>query len=149
MHMFFEEQQGTWYTSAPVSSLHTWHATGMAKPQEVADNVAVLLDMAGSHDGAAETAESAEELALAGKDAADNVEQQEQLNNSNSITASDSSVMSDKSGGAAGRPEKGVVGASAAGGFSADEAAVLAKIRRVLQPVKDVTWPVGLTDNRK
>jgi hypothetical protein len=45
----------------------------------------------------------------------------------------------------AGRREKGATAA----GFSADEAAVLAKMRSVLQPVKDVTWPVGLTDNRK
>lgn len=34
-------------------------------------------------------------------------------------------------------------------GFSEVEQQVLQQIRDILQPVKDVTWPVGLTDNRK
>jgi hypothetical protein len=59
----------------------------MAKPQEVADNVAVLLDMATNPQGAAATA-PAKELAPEGKATADNVEQQEQRNNSSSNGAS-------------------------------------------------------------
>jgi hypothetical protein len=121
--------------------MHAMQPAGMAKPQEVADNVAVLLDMAGRPQGSAATAAAAKVLAPAGKAAADDdVEQQEQLNNSSTIS---DSVMSDKKS-SAGRQEQG-----GAAGFSADEVAVLAKIRSVLQPVKDVTWPVGLTDNRK
>jgi L-galactose dehydrogenase len=34
-------------------------------------------------------------------------------------------------------------------GFSDSEQQVLQQMREILQPVKDVTWPVGLTDNRK
>jgi hypothetical protein len=33
--------------------------------------------------------------------------------------------------------------------LSAAERAVLSEMRMVLQPVKDMTWPVGLTDNRR
>lgn len=33
--------------------------------------------------------------------------------------------------------------------LSAAEQSVLSQMREVLQPVKDMTWPVGLTDNRK
>jgi hypothetical protein len=89
----------------------------MAKPEEVADNVAVLLDMAagGGLNGKAAVGQhpaAAKDLAPASADAANG-------------------------------------SGAAANGLSSEEAAVLGKIRRVLQPVKDMTWPVGLTDNRK
>jgi hypothetical protein len=115
----------------------------MAKPQEVADNVAVMLDMAGRPQGAAAAA-PARDLAPAGKAAAGDAEQQEQPNHSSSSSANAGSVMAED-----GTKENGTKEEGAAAGFSAEEAAVLAEIRSVLQPVKDVTWPVGLTDNRK
>lgn len=49
----------------------------------------------------------------------------------------------------AGGEKSSDVASAAAHGFSEVEQQVLQQVHEILQPVKDVTWPVGLTGNRK
>lgn len=95
----------------------------MANPSEVKDNVGVISDMVGALQGVVD-------LVPAGQ-TGEGIEQQQQQTHNN-----------DSSSGAT---KKKAVPT----GLSAEEQTALSKIREVLQPVKDVTWPVGLTDNRK
>jgi hypothetical protein len=87
----------------------------MARPEEVQDNVATMLDMVGSMQGVVELA-----------------------------PAGDSSTDCDQ-----GQDNSSSHKQAAQSGLSPKERELLARVREVLQPVQDVTWPVGLTDNRK
>jgi hypothetical protein len=117
-------------------AVHTVLTAGMAKPEEVADNVAVIVDMAGSlgHSKAVHKQAGSEALGTYEKQ-----QQEEVINNSSNGTKVANG----------GSPTNGLQRKEvAAMGLSSEEAAVLAQIWQVLQPVKDVTWPVGLSNNR-
>lgn len=94
----------------------------MGSPKEVRDNVQVVLDMVQGAQGVA--------LPPAGEAGGPDGPAQE----GEGADCTDSSS----------RPKQ-----AASGGCSAEEQALLGSVREVLQGVKDVTWPVGLTDNRK
>jgi hypothetical protein len=94
----------------------------MASPAEVKDNARVILDIVGGPQGKVDIAPAGE------------------------VDENSAKTQQPASGAAAGK--NGHKEASSSG-LTADELGVLAKIREVLQPVKDMTWPVGLTDNRK
>lgn len=94
----------------------------MASPAEVKDNASVILDIVGGLQGEVD-------IAPAGEADGDHARDQQPA-----------------SGAAAGQNGHKKAGSS---GLTAQEQGVLGKIREVLQPVKDMTWPVGLTDNRK
>lgn len=91
----------------------------MASPSEVKDNTGVVLGIVGG-------LQSGVDMAPAGE--------------------ADDDHARDHRAGAAGQNGHKKAGSY---GLTAQEQGVLAKIREVLQPVKDMTWPVGLTDNRK
>lgn len=97
----------------------------MARPEEVHDNVATMLEMVGSMQGMVETRP---ELAPAG-DSTDCDQGQDTDSNSHTTPAHHKQA--------------------AQSGLSPTERELLSRVREVLQPVRDVTWPVGLTDNRK
>jgi hypothetical protein len=93
----------------------------MASPAEVKDNAGVILDIVGGLQGEVDMAPAGE--------------------------ADDNHARDQQAGaGAAAQNSHKKAGSS---GLTAREQGVLGKIREVLQPVKDMTWPVGLTDNRK
>lgn len=96
----------------------------MASPAEVKDNASVICDIIGSLQGEVDTAPAG------AADQQDPAQGQNELN-----------------GGAAAQQDGHKTAASS--GLSDEEQAVLAKMREVLQPVRGMTWPVGLTDNRK
>jgi len=98
----------------------------MASPAEVQDNVAVIVEMCRGPEAV---------LDLAPLGEADGQQQQQQQQQcSNGVD-----------GGR--KPSRGKEGGAA--GLTGEEQQVLQKVGAVLQPVKDVDWPVGLTDNRK
>lgn len=96
----------------------------MASPAEVQDNVAVIMEMCRGPEAV---------LDLAPLGEADGQQQQQQQCSSG--VDGGRAPSSVKEGGAA--------------GLTGGEQQVLQKIGAMLQPVKDVDWPVGLTDNRK
>lgn len=104
----------------------------MASPDEVLDNVATVLDMVGG------SMQGVMELAPAGDDESDDDGDD---SDSSSIHNNDRECSS----------VAAACKRAAKCGFSAKEREVLAMCRKVLQRVcvRDVTWPVGLTDNRK
>uniref|UniRef100_A0A383VNC4 NADP-dependent oxidoreductase domain-containing protein n=1 Tax=Tetradesmus obliquus TaxID=3088 RepID=A0A383VNC4_TETOB len=108
------------------------HLMGMAKPEEVADNVAVMLDMYSTHGSAGKASEKQGTIK----------EEQQQEELSNNTGSSTGAECGD--GNSPGLQKKAAVA-----GLSAQEASALVEIRRVLQPVANVTWPVGVTGNRK
>jgi hypothetical protein len=62
--------------------------------------------------------------------------------------AADEQQSNGSAGQAHSKPQTHAQKAAAPSGLSPKEQELLGQIREVLQPVRDVTWPVGLANNR-
>eukprot|EP00879_Flechtneria_rotunda_P008936 GHRR01009357.1.p1 GENE.GHRR01009357.1~~GHRR01009357.1.p1 ORF type:complete len:315 (+),score=97.78 GHRR01009357.1:1680-2624(+) len=121
------------------------HLMGMASPTEVEQNVDVILEMTRATPG----------TACGGVATGSNLTPESHSNApaAASTAEADSNGATEQQGtvaaGLGDNKHKNRKPLKLANGFSDEEHQVLEQLREVLQPVKDVTWPVGLTNNRQ